>query len=133
VEQDPPGLWTLAGVLLFAMSGGRGMTDIRDFSEDREASVQTLPERYGTRRTVLFTLVCLHAACVLSLVAYLTAEFSHPYLYVDIAFITTGLALTWLFAARPTPKVAFRLTPVLLTGQGSLFSLMLVFSRLETT
>lgn len=128
-----PGLWMLAGVLLFAMSGARGLTDIRDFPKDSETRVQTLPKRYGTKQTVFFFLVCLHAAYVLSLAAYLTAEFSGFYLYVDIVFITTGLTLTWLFAVRPTPKVALRLTPVFLIGQGSLFSLMLVLSGLGTT
>jgi len=128
-----PGLWLLAGVLLFAMSGGRGLTDIRDFPEDRETRVQTLPKRYGTGWTVLFTVVCLHVAYALSVAAYLTGEFSRLYLYADIVFVTTGLALTWLFAARPTPKAALRLTPAFLMGQGTLFSLMLVLGRLGAT
>jgi 4-hydroxybenzoate polyprenyltransferase len=125
-----PGIWMLSGVLLFAMTGARGLTDIRDFPEDKETEVQTLPKRYGTRRTVVFTLVCLHIAYALSLAAYFIGDFSRLYLYVDLVFVGTGLGLTWFFAARPTPKVAHRLTPAFLMGQGSLFSLMLVLGSL---
>ncbi|UCG43579.1 MAG: UbiA family prenyltransferase [candidate division WOR-3 bacterium] len=128
-----PGFWILAGVLLFAMTGARGMTDIRDFPEDKETRVQTLPKRYGAKRTVVFTLVCLHIAYALSLAAYFTGSFSRLYLYVDIAFIGTGLILTWYFAARPTPRAAHSLTPAFLMGQGSLFSLMLVLGTLGHT
>ena len=45
------GLGLLAGMFFFAMFGGRGMIDIRDFPQDKVTRVQTLPKRYGVRRT----------------------------------------------------------------------------------
>jgi len=53
------GLWLLAGMFFFAMFGGRGMIDIRDFPQDKVTRVQTLPKRYGVRRTAQFTAICL--------------------------------------------------------------------------
>lgn len=35
-----PGLWLLAGMFFFAMFGGRGMIDIRDFPQDKVTRVQ---------------------------------------------------------------------------------------------
>lgn len=86
-----PGLALLAGMFFFAMSGGRGMIDIRDFPQDKATRVQTLPRRYGIKRTAQFTAICLLIAYALSLAAYFTGEFNSSYLYLDIVFIAVGL------------------------------------------
>jgi 4-hydroxybenzoate polyprenyltransferase len=50
-----PGIWLIAAMFFFAMFGGRGMIDIRDFPQDEATRVQTLPRRYGIKRTAWFT------------------------------------------------------------------------------
>jgi 4-hydroxybenzoate polyprenyltransferase len=124
------GLGLLAGMFFFAMFGGRGMIDIRDFSQDKSTRVQTLPKRYGVKRTAQFTAVCLHICYALSLAAYFTGEFSAIYLYLDVAFITVGLVCAWLFAIRPSPKLAYTLTLVFMMGMGSLICLAIILGSL---
>ena len=53
------GLYLLAGMFFFGMFGGRGLIDIRDYSQDMATPVQTLPKRYGVKRTAQFTTICL--------------------------------------------------------------------------
>lgn len=121
-----PGLGLLAGMFFFAMFGGRGMIDIRDFPQDKATRVQTLPKRYGVRRTAQFTAACLLICYTLSLAAYFTGEFSTIYLYLDLAFIAVGLVCAWLFATRPSPRLAYTLTLVFMMGMGSLICLAMI-------
>ena len=125
-----PGLWLLAGVFFFAMFGGRGMIDIRDFPQDQVTRVQTLPKRYGIRRTAQFTALCLLVAFALSLVAYFTGEFSPVYLYLDLIFVGVGLVCAWLFATRPSPRLAYALTLVFMMGTGLVICLAMVLGSM---
>jgi 4-hydroxybenzoate polyprenyltransferase len=125
-----PGLGLLAGFFFFAMFGGRGMIDIRDFPQDEVTRVQTLPKRYGVKRTAQFTAVCLLISYALSLAAYFTGEFSAIYLYLDLVFITVGLVCAWLFATRPSPKLAYVLTLVFMMGMGSLICLAMILGSM---
>ena len=124
-------IWLLAGMFFFAMFGGRGMIDIRDFPQDEVTPVQTLPKRYGVKRTAQFTAVCLLIAYALSLAAYFTGEFNTIYLYLDLAFIAVGLVCAWLFATRPSPKLAYVLTLVFMMGMGLLICLAMVLGSME--
>ncbi|UCG91884.1 MAG: UbiA family prenyltransferase [candidate division WOR-3 bacterium] len=124
------GLYLLAGTLFFAMLGGRGMVDIRDFLEDTVTDVQTMPKRFGMKRTVIFITICLHIAYLLSLAAYFTGEFTIVYLYFIMALIIIGLISTWLFATRPSPTLAYFLTPVFMMLQGTLLVLGMVLGSL---
>jgi 4-hydroxybenzoate polyprenyltransferase len=125
-----PGLGLLAGMFFFAMFGGRGMIDIRDFPQDTVNRVQTLPKRYGVRRTAKFTAICLLIAYTLSLAAYFTGEFNPIYLYLDLAFIAVGVVCAWFFASRPSPKLAYILTLVCMMGMGSLICLAMILSSM---
>ena len=125
-----PGLGLLAGMFFFAMFGGRGMIDIRDFPQDEVTRVQTLPKRYGVKRTVQFTAVCLLISYALSMAAYFTGEFSTVYLYLDLAFIAIGLVCVWLFATRPSPKLAYVLTLVFMMGEGFLICLAMILGSM---
>ncbi len=127
-----PGLGLLAGVFFFAMFGGRGMIDIRDFSQDEHTRAQTLPKRYGIKRTAQFTAVCLLIACALSLAAYFTGEFNAVYLYLDLAFVTIVSVCAWLFATRPSPKLAYALTLVFMMGTGLLICLAMILGSIQT-
>ena len=121
-----PALLLLAGVFFFAMFGGRGMIDIRDFPVDERNPVQTLPKRYGVKATAWLTAVCLHVAYALSLGVYLTGELSQLYLYLDILFIAVGLGCAWWFALRPSPGLARTLTMVFMMGEGTLICLAVI-------
>jgi 4-hydroxybenzoate polyprenyltransferase len=125
-----PGLWLLAGMFFFAMFGGRGMIDIRDFPQDRASRVQTLPKRYGVKRTAQFTAICLLVAYALSLAVYFTCEFSPIYLYLDVGFIAVGVVCAWLFATRPSPRLAYVLTLVCMMGMGSLICLAVILGSI---
>ena len=124
------GLGLLAGVFFFAMFGGRGMIDIRDFSQDESTRVQTLPKRYGMKRTARFTAVCLLVSCALSLSAYFTGEFSIIYLYQDIAFIVVTLVGAGLFVIRPSPRLAYILTIVFMMGAGTIICLAIILGSI---
>ena len=126
-----PGLGLMAGMFFFAMLGGRGMTDIRDFPQDCATRVQTLPKRYGVKRTAQFTGVCLAIAYALSLGAYLTGEFSAIYLYLDLVFIAVGLICAWLFVTRPSPRLAYALTLAFMMGMGFLITLAMVLGSMR--
>jgi len=121
-----PGLGLLAGMFFFAMFGGRGIIDIRDFPQDEATRVQTLPKRYGIKRTAQFAAICLLISYALSLAAYFTGEFSTIYLYLDLAFIAVGLVCAWLFVTRPSPRLAYVLTLVFMMGMGSLICLAMI-------
>ena len=125
-----PGLWLLAGVFFFAMFGGRGMIDIRDFPQDQATRVQTLPKRYGIRRTARFTALCLLISFLLSLAVYLTGEFAPIYLYLDLVFVGVGLVCAWLFATRPSPRLAYALTLVFMMGTGMVICLAMVLGSI---
>jgi 4-hydroxybenzoate polyprenyltransferase len=125
-----PGLWLLAGMFFFAMFGGRGMIDIRDFPQDEVTRVQTLPKRYGVGRTARFTAICLLVAYALSLATYFTGEFGAIYLYLDLAFIAVGMVCACLFATRPSPRLAYILTLVCMMGMGCLICLAMTLGSM---
>jgi len=128
--QLSPGLGLIAGMFFFAMFGGRGMIDIRDFPQDKATRVQTLPKRYGIKRTAQFTTVCLLISYTLSLAAYFTGEFSVIYLYLALVFTAIGLVCAWLFATRPSPKLAYTLTIVFMVGMGSIICLAIILGSI---
>ncbi len=125
-----PALMLLAAMFFFAMFGGRGMIDIRDYPQDVPTRVQTLPKRYGLHRTAQFTFVCLLIAYALSFLAYLTGEFNTLYLYLDLAFIGVGIVGACWFVARPTPRLAHVLTLVFMVGAGFIMCLAMIVGKL---
>ena len=125
-----PALGLLAGMFFFAMFGGRGTIDVRDFPQDKVTQVQTLPKRHGIRRTARFTAMCLLIAYALSVVVYFTREFSPIHLYLDLAFIVVGMACAGLFLTRPTPRMAYVLTVVCTMGMGSIICLAMILGSM---
>ncbi|MFC1875373.1 UbiA family prenyltransferase [Chloroflexota bacterium] len=125
-----PGLCLIAGFFFFAMFGGRGMIDIRDFPQDEATRVQTLPRRYGIKRTARFTAICLVISYLLSLSAYFTGDFNDIYLYLVIAFVAIGLVCAWLFATRPSPRLAYILTIVFMMVMGTIICLAMILGSI---
>jgi 4-hydroxybenzoate polyprenyltransferase len=124
------GVILLAVMFFFAMFGGKGVTDIRDFPEDQETPVQTFPKRYGIKRTTQITAVSLLVAYAFSIGVYFTGEFSRTYLYLDIVFIITGLIITILFLYKASPELALRITMVYMMGQGALICTAIILGKL---
>ena len=120
----------LAIMFFFAMFGGKGVTDIRDFPQDQETPVQTFPKRFGIKRTAQITAVNLSIAYLLSLVAYFISDFSNLYLYLDIVFIVTGIIITGLFLYKASPKLALRITMIYMMGQGVIICLAIILGKL---
>ena len=106
------------------------MIDIRDFPQDKETRVETLPKRYGIKRTAQFTAVCLLISYALSLATYFTGEFTIIYLYLALVFTIVGLVCAWLFATRPSPKLAYTLTLVFMMGMGSIICLAMILGSI---
>ena len=124
------GIVIIAGMFFFAMFGGRGMIDIRDFAQDTETRVMTLPQRYGIKRTAQFTGICLFISYALSLTVYFTGEFTPIYLYLDLIFITVGIVSAILFMIRPSPELAFKLTLVFMMGMGTIICLAMILGSI---
>ena len=49
---------------------------------------------------------------------------------VDLVFIAVGLVCVWLFATRPSPKLAYALTLVFMMGMGSLICLAMILGSM---
>ena len=120
----------LAIVFFFAMFGGKGVTDIRDFPQDQETPVRTFPKRFGIKRTAQITAVSLSVAYILSLVAFFISEFSNLYLYLDIVFIVTGLIITGLFLYKASPELALKITMIYMMGQGVIICSAIILGTL---
>ncbi len=120
----------LAIMFFFAMFGGKGVTDIRDFPQDQETPIQTFPKRFGIKRTAQITAASLSVAYVLSLVAFFISDFSNLYLYLDIVFIVTGIIITGLFLYKASPELALRITMVYMMGQGVIICLAIILGKL---
>ncbi|MCG3220979.1 MAG: hypothetical protein H7641_06325, partial [Candidatus Heimdallarchaeota archaeon] len=124
------GIIILAIMFFFAMFGGKGVTDIRDFPQDVETPVQTFPKRFGIKRTAQITAISLLIAYAFSLGAFFTGEFSYFYLYLDIVFIVTGLIITGLFLYKASPELALRITMVYMMGRGVIICLAIILGKL---
>ena len=120
------GIIILALMFFFAMFGGKGVTDIRDFPQDKETPVQTFPKRFGIKRTAQITAVSLIIAYAFSLGAFFTNEFNNLYLYLDIVFIVTGIIITVLFLYKTSPELALKITMVYMMGQGMIICLAVI-------
>ena len=52
------------------------------------------------------------------------------YLYLDLVFIGVGTVCAWLFALRPSPRLAYVLTLVFMMGMGFLITLAMVLGSI---
>ena len=123
------GIWLLAAMFFFAMTGGRWMTDVRDYLQDKETPVRTLPQRIGIARSAWMTFLFLLISYGFSYAAVFTGEFGRWYLYLDIAFIAIGVAVGLFFVVHPTPRVAQVLVFVFMMGLGTLILLAMVLGK----
>jgi 4-hydroxybenzoate polyprenyltransferase len=125
-----PAVIILAFMFFFAMFGGKGVTDIRDFPVDQETPVSTFPKKYGIRRTVHISVVSLFISYILSLGVYWTGELSAIYLYLDIVFLVTGFIITGLFFFKASPRFCLHISMVYMMGQGILICITIILGKL---
>jgi len=125
------GLILIALMFFFAMFGGRGVTDIRDFPIDKETPVQTMPKKYGLKNTARIVAISLIIAYILSFTAYFTGWYNPIYLYLNIIYIITGLMLIAIFLLKPTPKLAKNITMIFMMGQGTLICLAIILGTIN--
>ncbi len=130
VGEISKGIIIIAVMFFFAMFGGKGVTDIRDFPQDQETPVQTFPKQYGIKRTAQITAVSLLISYAFSLGAFFTGEFNNLYLYLVIVFIVTGLIITGLFLYKASPELALKITMVYMMGQGMIICLAVILGSL---
>ena len=123
------GVGLLAAMFFVAMFGGRAVTDIRDFLQDKNTPVETFTKKYGLRPTVIFACSCLAVSFALSFAVYLTGEYNAVYLWLDIIYIAAGMVLTVILALHPAPKVAQSLTYAFMMGLGSLICIAVIFGK----
>jgi 4-hydroxybenzoate polyprenyltransferase len=125
-----PGVLLLSAMFFFAMFGGRAVTDIRDFLQDKNTPVETFPKQYGTKAAVVFASVCISAALAISLLIYITGEFNRMYLYFDMGFVGLGILLVALLAIKPTPAMAQFLTYAFMMGAGSVICIAVILGKM---
>ena len=124
------GIILLAAMFFFAMFGGRGLTDIRDFQQDLNTRVQTFPVQFGLKTTLAMIIISLGLSFLFSFLAYLTGEFTEKYLYFDIVFILLGLVCIIILLKKPTSRTAAWLTPVFMMGEGTIISLAMILGSI---
>lgn len=124
-----PGVVLLSAMFFFAMFGGRAVTDIRDFLQDKNTPVETFPKRYGVKASVVFASVCILMALAVSVAVYFTGEFDRMYLYFDAAFVGLGIVLVALLVIRPTPAMAQFLTYAFMMGAGSVICVAVILGK----
>jgi 4-hydroxybenzoate polyprenyltransferase len=125
-----PGVLLLSAMFFFAMFGGRAVTDIRDFLQDKNTAVETFPKRYGTKAAVIFAAVSIMTALAVSVAVFFTGEFNRMYLYFDAVFVGLGLVLVALLVIRPTPAMAQFLTYAFMMGAGSVICIAVVLGKI---
>ncbi|KAG2113066.1 uncharacterized protein F5147DRAFT_835179 [Suillus discolor] len=94
--------WTIAETLVWSMVNRTGhciMSDVRDYDEDKEAGVPTIPVLLDSLLKTRMILTVVHAAI-------LTAFRHNPFIVASSCF---AIALVWILG-KDTPKPYFRLS-----------------------
>ena len=115
--------------LVFAMTGGRVMGDVRDLRHDIMVDTKTIPRKFGLKWAAIFLIANEIIAYGVALSVYWTGAFGPGYLYCIIVIIAAGIIINTIFVIKPTPKRA-NLTNNLSVGiLGMLYVLAMVLGR----
>ena len=115
--------------LLFAMTGGRVMGEVRDLPYDLQTETITIPQRYGMRWAIGFLLVNEFVAYAAALSVYWVAPLAPGYLYCVLGIVVAGSVLNLVFALKPVPKVADLTNRLSFMLLGTLYVLGMVLGR----
>lgn len=122
--------WLTALFLLFAMTGGRILGDVRDSGNDARAGTRTIPLRYGMRAAIVFLFVFEALAWLAGAGMSVLGGLGRGWLWCLAAIAAAGTVINVFFALSPTPRradIANRLSLGLL---GGLYCVGMVLSRL---
>jgi 4-hydroxybenzoate polyprenyltransferase len=123
------GVMLTALFLLFAMTGGRVIGDVRDLPYDTTVDTITIPIKYGIVFTRVFLWVNELIAYGLGIAVYLVEDLRIGYLYSILAIAVCGSIINLLFTAKPEPKVAVFANRMSLGILGSFFVLAMILGR----
>jgi 4-hydroxybenzoate polyprenyltransferase len=115
--------------LLFAMTGGSVLEDVRDLPYDVRTDKMTLPRKYGVHRSALFLLANETIAYLVAPSAYWVGALGLGYLYCALAIIVSGTVINTAFVAKPTPRMAGVIHRLSLGVLGMLYVLGMVLGR----
>ncbi len=124
------GVFLLALFLLFAMTGGRVLGDMRDLPYDQKTETMTIPKKYGIRLASYFYLANEIIAYVIGLSVYATGLLGIGYLYCIIGIIVVGIPISLAYVYNPSPRMG-NITNMLSFGiLGMLFVVGLIIGKL---
>lgn len=123
------GIILIALFLLFAMTGGRVMGDVRDLPYDIRVNTITIPQKYGLRWGAIFLLTNETVAYVIALSVYWTGALSQGYFFCVLGIIIVGTIINLIFVTKPTPKIAGLTNALSLGVLGMLYVLGMVLGR----
>jgi 4-hydroxybenzoate polyprenyltransferase len=115
--------------LLFAMTGGRVMGEVRDLPYDLQTDTETIPKRYGARWATGFLLINEVISYAVSLSVYWVAPMAPGYLYCVLGIVVAGTVLNLVFALKPVPRVADVTNKLSFMLLGTLYVLGMVLGR----
>lgn len=92
--------------LLFAMTGGRVMGEVRDLPHDIKASTMTIPQKYGLRWANIFLIINEVMAYVLAISVYWIGALGQGYFYCILGMIAAAIIINLIFITKTTPKIA---------------------------
>jgi 4-hydroxybenzoate polyprenyltransferase len=115
--------------LLFAMTGGRVMGEVRDLPYDLQTDTRTIPQRYGTPWAIGFLLINELLSYATALSVYWVAPMAVGYLYCILGIVVAGTVLNLVFALKPEPRVADMTNKLSFMLLGTLYVLGMVLGR----
>jgi len=123
------GVILIALFLLFAMTGGRVMGDVRDLHHDIKVNTVTIPQKYGRRWANMFLLTNEVIAYVIALSVYWVGALGQGYFYCVLGLIVAGVIINLIFVTKPTPRIGDLTNKLSLGVLGMLYVLGMILGR----
>jgi 4-hydroxybenzoate polyprenyltransferase len=118
-------LW-LAVFLLFAMTGGKVIGDVRDLPGDEQAGTATIPRRYGLVFSRVFLCANEAAAYAVGIASYFFASFGVFFLIAMLVIAAAGTTFNIAFCLYPTTVHARRFNGLSLGVLGMLYVVAMI-------
>jgi 4-hydroxybenzoate polyprenyltransferase len=125
------GVFLLVLFLLFAMTGGRVLGDMRDLPYDQKTEKMTIPKKYGIRWASYFYLVNEILAYIFGLLVYATGLLGIGYLYCIIGVIIVGVPMSLAYVRNPSPRMGNIANMLSFGILGMLFVIGLIIGKLQ--
>jgi 4-hydroxybenzoate polyprenyltransferase len=123
------GVLLIALFLLFAMTGGRVMGDVRDLPHDIKANTLTIPQKYGLVWSKIFLIINEIIAYIVAISVYWIGALSIGYFYCMLLIAVIGTIINLVFIIRTTPRIADITNKLSLGVLGMLYVLGMILGR----